>query len=50
MRGTTDNGIELIMTKQSGINALDTKFRMDVFFGVVNLQPEMTGVMLFSQS
>lgn len=50
MRGTTDQGFELIMTKQSGINALDTKFRMDVFFGVVNKQPEMTGCILFNQT
>lgn len=50
LRGTTDQGFELIMTKQSGINTLDTKFRMDVFFGVVNKQPEMTGAQMFSQT
>jgi hypothetical protein len=50
IRGKTDQGFELMMTKQSSINALDTKFRVDVFFGVVNKQPEMTGLMLFNQS
>ena len=50
MRGTTDQGLELIMTKQSSIDALNTKFRLDCFFGVVNKQPEMTGILLFGQS
>lgn len=49
MRGTTDQGLELIMTKQSSIDALNTKFRLDCFFGVVNKQPEMTGILLFGQ-
>jgi hypothetical protein len=50
MRGTTDQGLELIMTKQAGIDLLSTKFRVDCFWGVVNKQPEMTGVILFSQT
>lgn len=49
MRGTTDQGIELVMTKQFDIDSLDTKFRVDTLYGVVNKQPEMSGVMLFAQ-
>lgn len=50
MRGTTDNGIELVMQKFYDINTMKTKFRWDVRFGVVNKQPEMSGIILFSQS
>lgn len=50
MRATTDQGIEMVMTKFFDINTLKTKFRWDVRFGVVNKQPEMTGIMLFSQT
>lgn len=50
MRGTTDQGIELMLSKQTDINTLKTKYRADVLFGVVNKQPEMSGIMLFSQT
>jgi len=50
MRGTTSNGLEIVMTKQFDINTLKTKFRVDCYFGVVNLAPEMSGIILFSQS
>ena len=50
MRGSTDQGVELIMSKQAGIDQLNTKFRFDVFFGVTLLDPEMAGVMMFSQT
>lgn len=50
MRATTDNGIEVVMQKFYDINTMNVKFRWDVFFGVVNKQPEMSGIMLFSQS
>jgi len=50
MRGTTDQGIELVMQKFYDINTMKTKYRLDTFFGVVNKQPEMSGVMIFSQS
>lgn len=49
MRGTTDQGFELVMTKQFDINTYQTKFRVDTYFGVVNKQPQMSGVILFSQ-
>ena len=50
MRATTDAGIELIMTKQSGIDGLNTKYRFDAFWGVVLLDPEMAGNIMFSQT
>jgi hypothetical protein len=49
MRGTTDQGLELVMTKQFDINTLTTKFRLDTLYGVVNKQPEMSGIILFGQ-
>lgn len=49
MRGRTDSGIEVCMTKQFDINTLKTKFRLDTRFGVVNKAPEMSGILIFSQ-
>jgi len=49
MRGSTDQGIELVITKFYDINTMKTKFRVDTLFGVVNKQPEMTGVIMFGQ-
>ena len=50
MRGTTDSGLELAMTKQFDIDTLKTKFRIDVRYGVVCKAPEMAGIILFSQT
>lgn len=50
MRGTTENGIEVVWQKFYDINTMKTKYRLDTLFGVVNKQPEMSGIMLFSQS
>jgi hypothetical protein len=50
MRASTDQGIELVMQKWYDINTMKTKYRLDTLFGVVNKQPEMTGVILFGQS
>lgn len=49
-RATTSNGITVTMTRQGAIGDLSAKYRWDVFYGLVNKQPEMTGVMMFSQS
>lgn len=49
MRGSTDQGIELVMTKFYDINTMKTKFRVDTLFGVVNKQPEMSGIIMFGQ-
>ncbi len=50
MRATTDNGIEVVMQKWYDINTMITKYRLDTLFGVVNKQPEMSGIILFGQS
>jgi hypothetical protein len=50
MRATTDQGINVVMTKQFDINTLKIFYRCDVFYGVVLLNPEMAGCMMFSQT
>jgi hypothetical protein len=50
MRASTDQGIELVMQKQYDINTMKTKYRLDTLFGVVNKQPEMSGIVLFGQT
>lgn len=50
MRASTDQGIELVMQKQYDINTMKTKYRLDTLFGVVNKQPEMSGIIMFSQT
>lgn len=50
MRGTTDQGIELVMQKFYDINTMKTKYRWDTRFGVVNKLPEHSGIILFSQT
>lgn len=49
MRGSTDEGIELVMQKQYDIKTMKTLYRLDCLFGVVNKQPEMSGIILFNQ-
>jgi hypothetical protein len=50
MRASTDQGFELVMQKQYDINTMKTKYRLDTLYGVVNKQPEMSGIILFSQT
>ena len=50
MRAATDQGIELVMTKQYDINTMKTKYRLDTLFGVSMVNPEMAGILLFGQS
>lgn len=50
MRASTDQGIELVFQKWYDINTMKTKYRIDTLFGVVNKQPEMSGIILFSQT
>lgn len=50
MRATTTNGVTVTMARQGAIGDLSTKYRWDVFYGLVNKQPEMTGIALFNQS
>lgn len=49
MSAATDQGITVTMTRQGAIGDLSTKYRWDVFFGLINKQPEMSGVEMFSQ-
>lgn len=44
MSGSTDNGVTVTMTRQGAIGDLSTKYRWDVFYGLVNTNPEMSGV------
>lgn len=48
--GTTPQGIQLTMQKQYDINTQQTFYRWDVRYGVNMVQPEMAGIILFSQS
>ena len=50
LRASTDQGIELVMQKQYDVNTMKTKYRLDTLFGVVNKQPEMSGILLFGQT
>jgi len=50
IRATLENGIEVVMQKQFDINTQKTKYRWDVLYGVVNKAPEMSGIMIFSQT
>jgi hypothetical protein len=49
MRGSTDQGIEVVLQKQYDINTMVTKYRLDTLFGVANKAPEMSGIIMFSQ-
>lgn len=50
LRATTDQGIEVVMQRFYDIYTQKTKYRWDVLYGVVNLNPQMSGVILFSQT
>lgn len=50
MRASTDQGLELVWQKFYDINTMTTKYRLDTRFGVCCKQPEMAGIMLFSQT
>lgn len=50
MRATTDLGVDVIMYKFFDINTKKYKYRLDTRFGVGMTNPEMCGVILFSQS
>ena len=50
MRGTTDQGLDVLFTRQGDINSLTAKYRLDTFFGTVNTLPEHSGIMLFGQT
>lgn len=47
---TTDSGITIVMSRQSKIEQLNTLYRLDAFYGLADLQPEMSGIQLFGQA
>jgi len=49
LRGTTDQGIELVMGKSFSNSTFKTLYTFDIFYGVVNCNPEMNGSILFGQ-
>ena len=49
MTATTDQGVQIVWQKWYDINTMLTKYRMDVLFGVVNRDPEQSGIILFGQ-
>lgn len=50
MRGTTEQGIEIVMTKQAHIETYKSLYRIDAFWGVSVTNPEMVGIILFNQT
>lgn len=50
MRGTTDQGIEIVMTKQAHIETYKSLYRVDAMYGTSVTNPEMAGIILFSQT
>lgn len=50
MRIPTDLGLELVFQKFYDIDTMITKIRLDVRWGVVMGNPEMAGIVLFSQT
>lgn len=49
MTATTKQGITVTMARQGVIGDLSTRYRWDVFYGLANLQPQMSGIEMFSQ-
>ena len=50
LRGTTDQGFELVMVKQSDIKTGKTFYRIDTLFGTALTNTEMAGIQLFNQT
>ena len=49
MRASTDQGIELVMTKRFDPLTFQTLYTLDTLYGVVMTNPEMAGILLFNQ-
>jgi hypothetical protein len=49
MRATLENGLEVVFQKWYDIKSMETLFRVDVLFGVVNKAPEQSGIIIFNQ-
>ena len=49
MRGTTDQGLEVVMSKRFDNSTFTSLYTLDTFFGTVNTNPEQNGIILFGQ-
>lgn len=49
LRGTTDQGLEVVMAKKFDNSTFTSLYTLDVLFGVVNTNPEMNGIILWGQ-
>lgn len=47
MRGTTPNGLEVVMSKKFDNSTFQSLYTLDVLFGVVNTNPEMNGILMW---
>ena len=50
LRASTDQGIELVMTKRFDPLTFQTLYTLDTLYGVVCTNPEMAGVLIFNQA
>ena len=50
LRASTDQGIELVMTKKFDPLTFQTLYTLDTLYGVVMTNPEMAGILLFNQT
>lgn len=50
LRASTDQGIELVMTKKFDPLTFQTLYTLDTLYGVVCTNPEMAGILLFNQA
>lgn len=50
IKGATEQGLEIQLTKQYDINFARMKYRLDTLFGTVMTNPEMAGIILFGQT
>lgn len=48
-RMTTDSGLEIIFAKQANVLTGVNSYRLTIFFGTTNLNPEMNGILLGGQ-
>ena len=49
-KGTTEQGIEIVVQKAADIDTNHIKYRWDIHFGLACIQPEMCGIILFNQT
>lgn len=50
LRASTDQGVELVMTKKFDPLTFQTLYTLDTLYGVVMTNPEMAGILLFNQT